>query len=159
MKMSLKWIMAALAVSHVALAVAEAQTPALRGTDAAAPAQGFEAKNYGGRPGSQALVKRTFDKQPPVIPHAVLNFDEITLEDNQCLSCHGPDTYVKKEAPRVGDSHFTDRDGNKHDTIVGSRYACTLCHVPQADAPALVDNTFKASGKVTQAKWKSKKPN
>ena len=41
--------------------------------------------------------------------------------------------------------HYLDRDGNQLDTVAGTRWFCSQCHVPQADAPALIDNTFEAS--------------
>jgi cytochrome c-type protein NapB len=121
----------------------QAPTP-MRGADVAAVDQAPEAKKYlGGKPGGQEKVARTFRDQPPVIPHAVENFDEITLEENQCLSCHGADTYQKKKAPKIGDSHFRDRDGKLLAGAAAARHNCTQCHVPQVDAPPLVDNEFK----------------
>ena len=69
--------------------------------------------------------------------------DEITLEENQCLTCHGPDVYKKKNAPKIGDSHFLDRDGKKLATTSALRHNCVQCHVPQVDAPPLVENSFK----------------
>ena len=38
-----------------------------------------------------------------------------------------------------------DREGRELDHIAGTRYFCNQCHVPQADAPALVENVFKPS--------------
>ncbi|MEW5889242.1 MAG: nitrate reductase cytochrome c-type subunit [Pseudomonadota bacterium] len=119
-------------------------TKSLRGADVAESDAAPEVRDYvGKKPGRQKPIPRTFLDQPPLIPHAVDNFDEITLEENQCLSCHGPDKYKEKEAPRIGDSHFLDRDGNKLRSVSMSRHNCTQCHVPQTDAPPLVENTFK----------------
>ena len=116
----------------------------MRGADVTAPDPAPDAKKFvGGKPGGQEKVARTFRDQPPVIPHAVENFDEITLEENQCLSCHGADTYKKKNAPKVGDSHFRDRDGKILTGASALRHNCTQCHVPQVDAPPLVENSFK----------------
>ncbi|MEF8737557.1 MAG: nitrate reductase cytochrome c-type subunit [Candidatus Accumulibacter necessarius] len=82
----------------------------MRGADVAAPDQAPDIKTYvGKRPGTEAPVARTFSTQPPVIPHAVENFDEINLEGNQCMDCHSAATYQKKKAPKIGDSHFIDR--------------------------------------------------
>ena len=68
----------------------------MRGADVSAADQAPEAKKYlGGKPGGQEKVARTYRDQPPVIPHAVENFDEITLEENQCLTCHSAETYKK----------------------------------------------------------------
>ena len=116
----------------------------MRGADVVAEDQAPEAKKYlGGKPGGQAKVARTFRDQPPVIPHAVENFDEITLEENQCLTCHGAANYQKKKAPKVGDSHFRDREGKVLPEASAARHNCVQCHVPQVDAPPLVDNEFK----------------
>ena len=111
----------------------------LHGTDVAVADAASGAKAYAGkRPGTQPVVARTFSTQPPVIPNAVDNFDEVTLTENQCLDCHGPDNYVKKNSPKLGDSHFLAAGK----TFDASRHVCTSCHVPQVDAPALVENRF-----------------
>ena len=122
----------------------------LRGADAAATDQAPEEREYlGKKPGAQKNIARTFVGQPPLIPHAVENFDEVTLEENQCLSCHGPDTYKKKNSPRVGDNHF--RDGKPTGELSMAHHTCQLCHAPQVDAKPLVQNTFKG---VVEAKKK-----
>jgi cytochrome c-type protein NapB len=111
----------------------------MRGADVSAADKASEAKAYAGkRPGTQPVVARTYAQQPPVIPHAVDNFDEVTLTENQCLDCHGLDNYVKKSAPKLGDSHFVAATK----AFDASRHNCTQCHVPQVDAPALVENRF-----------------
>ncbi|KXB29062.1 nitrate reductase [Dechloromonas denitrificans] len=162
MKQTLKTTFAVLAAAACwALAAPgfaqEAPKP-MRGADVPAVDQAPEAKKYlGGKPGGQTKVARTFSSQPPVIPHAVENFDEITLEENQCLSCHGPDVYKKKNAPKVGDSHFRDRDGKVLPEASAARHNCVQCHVPQVDAPPLVDNDFK--GDLVAAKPAGKKKN
>ena len=127
----------------------------MRGAEVSAVDQAPDAKKYlGGKPGGQTKVARTYRDQPPVIPHAVENFDEITLEENQCLTCHGPDVYKKKNAPKIGDSHFLDRDGKKLASTSALRHNCVQCHVPQVDAPPLVENSFKGD----MAESKSQKP-
>ena len=111
----------------------------MRGTDVAVADPAPAAKEYAGkRPGTQPVVARTFSTQPPVIPHAVDNFDEVTLTENQCMDCHGDANYVKKNSPKMGESHFV--AATKAFDI--SRHNCTACHVPQVDAPALVENKF-----------------
>jgi cytochrome c-type protein NapB len=67
----------------------------------------------------------------------------VSLADNQCLECHGEDAYKKKGAPRLSDSHFVNADGKRLQVSDARRYACTLCHAPQFDAPPLVDSTFR----------------
>ena len=111
----------------------------MRGADVAAVDAAPEAKAYAGkRPGTQPVVARTISTQPPLIPHAVDNFDEVTLTENQCLDCHGPSNYEKKNSPKMGDSHFVAATK----AFDASRHNCTQCHVPQVDAPALVENRF-----------------
>jgi cytochrome c-type protein NapB len=112
----------------------------MRGADVAAADKAAPAPiTYAGkRPGTQPVVARTFSTQPPLIPHAVDNFDEVTLTENQCMDCHGPANYVKKSSPKLGDSHFVAATK----AFDPSRHVCTSCHVPQVDAPALVENRF-----------------
>ncbi|MDP2809427.1 MAG: nitrate reductase cytochrome c-type subunit [Rhodocyclaceae bacterium] len=108
-----------------------------RGTDVAAADTGFMAREYTGKkPGLQQPIARTFKEQPPLIPHAMTNFDSVTLEENQCMSCHGPEKYKEKKAPKLGESHFAGKQ------ISMARYECSMCHVPQTDAPPLVGSTF-----------------
>lgn len=125
-----------------------ASPQSLRGADVATQDQAPDEKAYQGKkPGTQKPIPRTFSTQPPLISHAVENFDEVTLEENQCLTCHGPDVYVKKNAPKIGDSHVD--KGTK--TSSTARHACVMCHVPQADAKPLVDNFFKGDAPATAA--------
>ncbi|MDX9995186.1 MAG: nitrate reductase cytochrome c-type subunit [Rhodocyclaceae bacterium] len=116
----------------------------MRGDDVATGDKVATPKSYvGKKPGLQEKVARTFSTQPPVIPHAVENFDDVNLEENQCMSCHSAATFEKKKAPKIGDSHFIDpRTGKKLADSSMARYNCTQCHVPQVDAPPLVENTF-----------------
>jgi cytochrome c-type protein NapB len=115
----------------------------LRGSDAAVADQAPVVRTQlGKKPGMQQKIVRTFDGQPPLIPHATDNFDEVTVEENQCLDCHSAETYAKKNAPRISDTHFVGRDGQKLANTDQRRHSCTLCHVPQFDAPPLVGNSF-----------------
>jgi cytochrome c-type protein NapB len=145
MKQTLRISVAAVAACLAGLAFAAADdTRSLRGLDIPEEIGAAPAKDYvGKRPGTQAPVARTFSTQPPVIPHATENFDEINLETNQCLDCHGADNYKKKKAPEIGKSHFVTRDGETLTQASARRYNCVQCHVPQVDAPPLVENTFK----------------
>ena len=115
----------------------------LRGSDTAAPDQAPVVRDQlGKKPGLQDKIARTCVGQPPMIPHATDNFDEVSLADNQCLECHGPANYVKKSAPKISDSHMTSATGRKLADADMRRYACQLCHAPQFDAKPLVDNAF-----------------
>lgn len=132
----------------------------MRGADVTAVDQAPEAKKYlGGKPGGQEKVARTFNSQPPVIPHAVENFDEITLEENQCLTCHSTANYQKKKAPKIGDSHFRDREGKVLPETSALRHNCVQCHVPQVDAPPLVENDFKGEVAASKTVKPAKKKN
>lgn len=153
MNKTLKFAIAAAAACLAALSFAQDVPKSMRGVDVAAPDEAAEVKTYAGaRPGKQARITRTFSTQPPIVPHAVEKFDEINLEGNQCLDCHGAANYQKAKAPKIGDSHFVDRDGNKHEDATNGRYNCTQCHVPQVDAPPLVDNVFKGDKLVNKDK-------
>ncbi len=133
-------LLAALLVAGVFGCASFSGIATLRGADAATPDQAGETKAYAGkRPGSGAPIERTFNEQPPLVPHAIENFDEITVGDNQCLECHGPANFAKKNAPKVGNSHLL--AAGSADVRL-DRYQCNSCHVPQVDAKPLVANTF-----------------
>lgn len=87
---------------------------------------------------------RNYRQQPPLIPHSIEQY-QIDLKANQCLRCHDWSTAGERNAPTLSMTHYLDRDGNQLDRVAGTRWFCNQCHVPQVDAPALVDNTFKAS--------------
>ena len=135
----------ALALWHPASAQqAASSVQTLRAANADDPDKAPEARTSVGKlPGSQKPIARTFSGQPPLIPHTVENFDAITLEANTCLVCHGPVNSVN--APKLGDSHFKDRDGKRLTEVSPARHQCTVCHVPQADAKPLVQNTFRGA--------------
>ncbi len=90
-------------------------------------------------------VDRTFKEQPPVVPHEVEKY-AINLQENGCLECHvkqpGKD---EAKSVEISESHYIDRNGKKHDKVVGSRHFCNQCHVPQVDAPPLIDSNFQAA--------------
>jgi cytochrome c-type protein NapB len=90
---------------------------------------------------SKGGFQRSFEQQPPLIPHSIEK-DEITLRGNTCMRCHSKDNFEKEKAPRVGDSHFMDRDGKMLTKLSSRRYFCNQCHVPQVDASPLVENNF-----------------
>jgi len=90
----------------------------------------------------QCGIDRSFKEQPPVIPHDIEKY-EITLKHNGCLKCHSETTYETEKAPRVGDSHYLDRDGKKLDSLSSRRWFCNQCHVVQLSGEPLVVNTFE----------------
>lgn len=144
MTRSVTMILAA-AAAAVAFGCAQfAGVQTLRGADTAVTDKAPDAvKEYTGKkPGLQKPIARTFKEQPPLIPHAVANFDEITVEENQCLTCHSLEAYRKKDAPKVGDSHLTFGKDGLTKVVTMDRYQCNSCHVAQVDAKPLVENTF-----------------
>jgi len=90
-------------------------------------------------------VERTFEEQPPLVPHENEKYT-INLQENKCLECHMKQE-GKDEAKSVemSESHFVDRNGNKLDKPAASRHFCTQCHVPQVDLPPLVGTSFQAA--------------
>ena len=138
-------VFALLLFGHPAMA-AESGVVSLRHAGIATTDEAPEEKSYvGNRPGSQESIVRTFKQQPPLIPHMVTNFDEITLEENQCLSCHGPEFYKVKKSPKIGANHFKNREGKMLKQVSSVRWVCSQCHVPQVDAKPLVENRFQAA--------------
>ena len=145
MKTSIRTMRAAGAAALVAGLLGCAQfagIATLRGADAAAADVAPEAKAYAGkRPGSGQAIARTFKEQPPLIPHAVDNFDEITVAENQCMECHSPERHAEKKAPKVADTHLLTATGGAA-SVRMDRYQCNSCHVAQVDVAPLVRSTF-----------------
>ncbi len=89
-------------------------------------------------------MQRNYRQQPPLIPHGISQY-QIDLRTNQCLACHDWTKAGERDAPTLSMTHYLDRDGNELDHIAGTRYFCNQCHVPQVDAPDLVNNQFRSS--------------
>ncbi|WP_371227294.1 nitrate reductase cytochrome c-type subunit [Roseovarius sp. 2305UL8-3] len=87
---------------------------------------------------------RNYRQQPPLVPHAVDQY-QVDLKANRCLSCHDWSNAGERNAPTLSMTHYLDRDGNQLDVVAGTRWFCSQCHVPQVDAPALIDNEFTPS--------------
>jgi cytochrome c-type protein NapB len=130
-------VITACAALLVAPLVASAGVKGLRSNDLAAGADESQRVKVVEEKGGFA---RTYDKQPPLIPHTI-DKDEINLKVNTCLSqCHEEG---KKKAPKPLESHYTNREGQKSDKVVAGRYNCTQCHATMTDAKPLVDNVFE----------------
>jgi cytochrome c-type protein NapB len=86
-------------------------------------------------------IERSYKQQPPMVPHAVDTYT-INLKNNGCLKCHSETTYEKEKAPKIGDSHYMDRDGKVLPTISSRRYFCNQCHVAQEGVEPMVKNNF-----------------
>lgn len=85
---------------------------------------------------------RAYRQQPPLIPHKTDGY-QITADNNQCMTCHDWPGNLRVNAIKISETHYVDRQGVRLDKVAGTRYFCTQCHVPQADAKPLVGNTFQ----------------
>ncbi|MFB2532981.1 nitrate reductase cytochrome c-type subunit [Paracoccus sp. p3-h83] len=92
----------------------------------------------------EGRMGRNYRQQPPLIPHSVDQY-QIDMRTNQCLACHDWTKAGERGAPTLSMTHYQDRKGNQLDTVAGTRWFCNQCHVPQANAPELVGNDFRAS--------------
>ncbi|HDO1374619.1 TPA: nitrate reductase cytochrome c-type subunit [Aeromonas veronii] len=89
-----------------------------------------------------APYDRQYMHQPPLIPHDIRNY-EVDTKVNKCLACHSFKNASAMKAPKISPTHFETRDGLTLGEVSPRRYFCLQCHVPQADAKPLVENTFK----------------
>ena len=93
-------------------------------------------------------MARDYVQQPPLIPHKIDNY-RVNLKSNKCMSCHSWANYRKAKATKISQTHFEDRDDQVLANVSARRYFCTQCHVPQVDAPPLVENKFEPVGAVS----------
>jgi cytochrome c-type protein NapB len=145
MKTTLKFSLAALL--SVAACWSTAQTvSAMRSSEVPAVDKAPEIQPYlGSKPGGHALIQRTFQQQPPLVPHKVEGFDDITNEDNVCLDCHIHKEVRGQKIPQVKESHLVKPVNPAAPELHKSRWQCNSCHVPQIDAKPLVENVFKGN--------------
>lgn len=85
---------------------------------------------------------RNYPEQPPVIPHNIVGY-QLTLNNNQCLTCHSRQYTEQVQAPMISISHYQTRDGQTLGAVSPRRYFCTQCHVTQTDAQPIVENRFQ----------------
>ena len=112
----------------------------LRGTmaldqDSKAP----EHKKY---PKDGEPIARDYIQQPPLVPHKIEGY-KVNLKSNKCLSCHSWKNYREEGATKISQTHFESRDDKLLANVSARRYFCTQCHVPQVNAPPLVENEFE----------------
>ena len=109
--------------------------------------------HYGNaQPGQSKVLPRGYPGAPPQIPHDISNFLPITSQSNMCTACHDQPKEIGKKREKgmptpIPSSHYTDlrnAPGKVTDHLINARYNCNQCHVPQTDAPALVENTFSS---------------
>ena len=84
---------------------------------------------------------RAYPEQPPVIPHSIEGY-QLSVNTNRCMSCHKREFTQGSGAPMISVTHYMTREGQMLADVSTRRYFCTACHVPQADTPPLVGNTF-----------------
>lgn len=144
MKTTLKLTLAAIMTAVACLASAQ-PVGSMRGVDVSADdAAPADLAYQGSKPGAQKLIPRTFENQPPMIPHKVDGFSDINAEENACLDCHINDNFRGQKIPRAGKSHFVaNADPKAAPQLDMRRWQCNNCHTPQVDAKPLVENKFK----------------
>lgn len=91
---------------------------------------------------NDVLLEREYVQQPPLIPHSIKGY-KINLKFNKCLTCHSWANYRAARATKISQTHFADRENHVLANIAPRRYFCNQCHVPQANARPLVENTFE----------------
>ena len=93
-------------------------------------------------PKEQTRMALNYVNQPPMIPHAVENY-QINQANNGCLDCHSVQNYRKTGAVRISPTHYIDRNNKVLPYISPRRYFCMQCHVPQVLDGPIIENTFE----------------
>jgi len=99
-------------------------------------------------PGESKRLPRDFPDEPPQIAHGIADMLPISLDDNECLECHHPENAIEETDVPIPESHFRAavmgeggpnspmawvvKGYEKTENVAGTRYNCTMCHVPQA---------------------------
>jgi cytochrome c-type protein NapB len=132
--------------------------------------------------GTSKKIERAFENAPPMVPHDTEGMLPITIDNNQCKTCHVDSAPYDKTIPEVPKSHFTDyrpmttlandgrieKEGKAVDntsdlkttsksltTLAGSRFNCSQCHAPQSEGNNVPQNVFKAEFRGTGLNTKS----
>lgn len=133
-------VLGALLAVFTASALAQGQLESLRGShDLEALAKSSPIKRW---QRDRDPIPRDYIQQPPLIPHDITGY-QINVKFNKCLTCHSWVNYKEAHATKISQTHFEDRERNVLANVSARRYFCTQCHVPQVDAPPLVENTFE----------------
>jgi cytochrome c-type protein NapB len=86
------------------------------------------------QPGETDPIERPYTNAPPMIPHDVTEL-EISRAANDCMGCHldGLEVSEGHAATKIPASHYSNEytGEQKKATVVGIRYNCLQCHVPQ----------------------------
>ena len=90
--------------------------------------------------GQSTILPREYPGSPALIPHSIVGFN-IDKDGNSCLGCHATGISLGNGhvATKIPDSHYTDLVTEmQSDELQELRYNCTICHLQQSDAEALV---------------------
>ncbi len=144
MNAALAVTLAALSLGAAPQRVPEAKMGLAKGSpsDVLAPPR---VKENDSAPGDRPVRPRAYPGAPPAIPHGISDFLPITKDQNACVDCHAVATKKKGEPTPIPASHYVDlrnAPGKRQEKVVGARYVCTACHVPQQDVTPLVKSPF-----------------
>jgi nitrate reductase cytochrome c-type subunit len=120
-------------------AVAFAGVGVADGPGAAGLATGEPGMNVypSGGPGETRPLERPYEIAPPLVPHDVSGL-VVNRAGNDCLDCHldGMEVDEGHVATRIPPSHHENPRTHERvvDGVVGTRYNCLQCHVPQGVA-------------------------
>lgn len=96
-------------------------------------------------PKESGVLPRYWDDAPPQVPHRIDKYLPVNAKANKCVDCHDvPDKIGKKVKGKptpMSETHYL-KTGDEL-AVSNKRYVCTLCHAPQAEVNALVENTFR----------------
>lgn len=141
MKTWIKSTAAALAVAALAGSALAQDVQTLRGAtplDKDAPAPEIR------KPDTGAMFGRAYRQQPPLIPHEIDGY-QIDVKANKCIGCHDWPQNTVAGAPKISETHYIGRQGERLNHVSTARWFCTQCHVPQSQVDALVPNDFKSA--------------
>lgn len=144
MKTWIKATVGGLAVGLLAFGVQAQTVKSLRGD---ADLQDTPAAQEPQRPDTGERFGRAYRQQPPLVPHDIDTY-QIDIKANQCIGCHDWPQNTVAGAPKISETHYVGRNGERLNHVSTARWFCTQCHVPQAQAEALVDNDFKSAAEL-----------
>jgi cytochrome c-type protein NapB len=96
-------------------------------------------------PGERGVRPRAYPGAAPAVPHGIADFLPITPKQNACVDCHAVKEKVKGEPTPIPETHYVDlrnAPGERGGRVVGARWSCTACHLPQQDVAPLVGSPF-----------------
>ena len=88
--------------------------------------------------------ERNYRQQPPLVPHKISQY-QIDLKANQCIACHDWPQNTAAGAPKISETHYIGREGERLNHVSTARWFCVQCHVPQVEAKELVPNSFESA--------------